>query len=66
MNKYTFTNLITSHFNYCIVCGEFPDKLNIMDDISVHTKNKCGSKLQTSKFSEQLENAKPVVQTKLR
>lgn len=49
MNKDICTNLITDHFNCCIVCGEFPDELNIADDIPVHTKNKkFYKKLQSS------------------
>ena len=42
INKDTFANFITDHFNYCIANGEFPDELKHADVIPVHKKNeKC-------------------------
>ena len=42
MNKDSFANLITDHFNYYIAYGEFPDELKHADVIPVHKKNeKC-------------------------
>ena len=42
MNRDTFANFITDHFNYCISYGEFPDELKHAEVIHVHKKNdKC-------------------------
>ena len=42
MNKDTFADFITDHFNYCIAYGEFPDELKHAEVIPVHIKNeKC-------------------------
>ena len=42
MNKIIFANFLMDHLYYCIVYGEFPDKLKHADVISFHKQNgKC-------------------------
>ena len=46
MNKDTFVNFITDHFNYCIAYGEFPDELKHVDiKKAIDTGNQSGALL---------------------